>query len=325
MTVNLTFSGTAEQGTDYTASDTKITIPAGKTYGTIRLTGLPVDLYTNGKTIIVTIDSVTNADKTTDAAGQEVTATIEDDNPPPYGTLSIDNDTIDANGGVATITCTLDQAIGADASIVFEAGQDSTAKATDYTISNPDLTLTIPAGQTTGTLTVTANQRTDYTPDLTLVLNAVDGTNVQPASGTPQSFTITIHDDPQRNKAAGEAFLADNATKPGVTVTDSGLQYKVIEEGSGPKPTASDTVSVIYTGTLIDGTQFDSSNGQTVTFGVSGLIQGWIEALQLMPVGSHWTLYIPYDLAYGEAGSGAKIPPYSALIFDITLVSIQGQ
>lgn len=127
------------------------------------------------------------------------------------------------------------------------------------------------------------------------------------------------------NKAAGERFLAENKDKEGVVVMPSGLQYKVIEQGTGPVPTASDMVTVRYEGHLIDGTEFDSSykrKPDTSTFKVSSLIKGWVEALQLMPVGSKWELYIPYQLAYGDRDTGI-IAPYSALVFIMELVGIQ--
>jgi len=127
-----------------------------------------------------------------------------------------------------------------------------------------------------------------------------------------------------KNKNEGEAFLAANKEKPGVTVLPSGLQYKILQEGTGPKPTASDTVVCQYRGTLLDGTEFDSSykRGKPATFNVSRIIPGWTEALQLMPVGSKWQLYIPSSLAYGERGNG-PIGPNSTLIFDVELVSIE--
>jgi FKBP-type peptidyl-prolyl cis-trans isomerase FklB len=127
------------------------------------------------------------------------------------------------------------------------------------------------------------------------------------------------------NKQEGDKFLAENKTKPGVVTLPSELQYKVITEGTGPKPTANDTVVCKYRGTLVNGTEFDNSekHGGTTTFPVSGVIKGWTEALQLMPVGSKWQLFIPPDLAYGDRGAGADIGPNSTLIFDIDLVSIQ--
>ena len=128
-----------------------------------------------------------------------------------------------------------------------------------------------------------------------------------------------------KNKAEGEAFLAANKSKEGVVTLPSGLQYKILTEGKGPKPTATDTVVCNYKGTLINGTEFDSSykRGQPATFGVSQVIKGWTEALQLMPVGSKWQLFIPSDLAYGERGAGGEIGPDATLIFEVELLSIQ--
>ena len=122
----------------------------------------------------------------------------------------------------------------------------------------------------------------------------------------------------------GEEFLARNKTESGVVTTASGLQYKIIKAGTGKKPTAKDTVTVHYRGTLIDGTEFDSSHkrGQPATFPVSGVIPGWTEALQLMPAGSTWILYIPSKLAYAENGSGPVIGPNAALIFEVELLEI---
>ena len=127
------------------------------------------------------------------------------------------------------------------------------------------------------------------------------------------------------NKQAGQAFLAANKAKAGVVTLPSGLQYKIITEGTGPKPTASDTVVTNYRGMLIDGKEFDSSykRGEPATFPVGQVIKGWTEALQLMPVGSKWQLFVPSDLAYGERSPGPEIGPNSTLIFDIELLSIQ--
>ena len=126
------------------------------------------------------------------------------------------------------------------------------------------------------------------------------------------------------NREAGKKFLEENKTKPGVVTTASGLQYKIIEQGTGEKPTASQKVKVDYEGKLIDGTVFDSSyeRGTPATFGVTQVIAGWTEALQLMPVGSKWELYIPYELAYGDRNTG-NIKPYSALIFTVELKGIE--
>ena len=126
------------------------------------------------------------------------------------------------------------------------------------------------------------------------------------------------------NKKEGDAFLAANKGKEGVVTLPSGLQYKILKEGTGPKPTTSDTVVCNYAGTLVDGKEFDSSykRGQPATFPVTGVIKGWTEALQLMPVGSKWQLVIPPDLAYGESGRPG-IEPNSTLIFQVELLSIQ--
>jgi FKBP-type peptidyl-prolyl cis-trans isomerase len=126
------------------------------------------------------------------------------------------------------------------------------------------------------------------------------------------------------NKKIGEAFLAENKTKDGVVTLPSGLQYKILTAGTGPKPAATDTVSCNYKGTFIDGKEFDSSKGTPISFGVTGVIKGWTEALQLMPVGSKWQLFIPSDLAYGDGGRPG-IPPGSTLLFDVELVSIGEQ
>lgn len=127
-----------------------------------------------------------------------------------------------------------------------------------------------------------------------------------------------------KNKEIGEKFLSENKGKPGVVTLDSGLQYKVIVEGKGPRPAGSDTVKTHYKGTLIDGTEFDSSysRGQPALFPVKSVIAGWTEALQRMRVGSKWVLYIPSNLAYGERGAGAKIGPGATLIFEIELLEI---
>ena len=126
------------------------------------------------------------------------------------------------------------------------------------------------------------------------------------------------------NKKDGEAFLAANKTKPGVITLPSGLQYKILKEGTGTKPTPTDSVECNYKGTLINGTEFDSSykRGQPATFPVTGVIKGWTEALQLMPVGSKWQLVLPPDLAYGARGAGDAIGPDATLVFEVELLSI---
>jgi FKBP-type peptidyl-prolyl cis-trans isomerase FklB len=129
----------------------------------------------------------------------------------------------------------------------------------------------------------------------------------------------------EKNKAAGEAFLKDNKEKQGVVELPSGLQYKIIQQGKGKKPTASDTVVVNYRGTLVNGTEFDSSykRGEPVTFKADKVIPGWQEVLKLMPVGSKWQVVIPPKLAYGERGAGHLIGPDETLIFDIELLEIK--
>ena len=148
-----------------------------------------------------------------------------------------------------------------------------------------------------------------------------------------QSFQQTVMEQQQAkrqqaagaNAEAGEAFLNENKTKEGVKTTESGLQYKVITEGTGATPTETDTVVTHYTGTLINGEVFDSSykRNNPATFPVNGVIPGWTEALQMMKVGSKWKLFIPAELAYGEQGAGANIGPNEVLIFDIELLEIK--
>ncbi len=131
--------------------------------------------------------------------------------------------------------------------------------------------------------------------------------------------------DGDKNKKVGEDFLAANKKKEGVVTLPSGLQYKIIKAGNGPKPSADQTVRVHYKGTLIDGTEFDSSykRGEPAEFPVGQVIKGWVEAIQLMPVGSKWQLFIPSDLAYGPNGAGQMIGPNSTLIFEVELLGIK--
>ena len=129
----------------------------------------------------------------------------------------------------------------------------------------------------------------------------------------------------EKAKQAGEKFLAENKTKPGVKTLDDGIQYKIIKEGTGKKPTAESSVVAHYRGTLIDGTEFDSSykRGEPATFPLNGVIKGWQEVLPMMADGSEWQVYIPSELAYGSRGAGANIGPNETLIFDIELIDVK--
>jgi len=140
-----------------------------------------------------------------------------------------------------------------------------------------------------------------------------------------QEAAVKAEEQAAANREKGQAFLAENAKKDGVKTTESGLQYKAIEEGSGPKPDANDRVTVHYTGTLIDGTKFDSSRdrGQPATFQLNQVIPGWTEGLQLMSQGAHYKFFIPADLAYGDRGAGDVIQPGSTLIFDVELLNVE--
>ena len=137
-------------------------------------------------------------------------------------------------------------------------------------------------------------------------------------------FTELEEQNRKANSELGKSFLAENAKKDGVIVTASGLQYKVLKEGTGIKPTANDQVTVHYTGRLIDGTVFDSSveRGMPATFGVTQVIPGWVEALQMMREGDEWQLYIPSELAYGPNGAGGAIGPDATLVFDVQLIKV---
>ncbi len=141
-----------------------------------------------------------------------------------------------------------------------------------------------------------------------------------------QKYTEQIQKIAEENRAEGDAFLAENAEIEGITVTESGLQYKVIEEGEGDRPTDSSMVTVHYEGKLLDGTTFDSSyeRGEPIEFEVGQVIPGWTEAIQLMRPGAKWQVFIPSDLGYGERGTpNGEIPPNSVLIFDVELLSVQ--
>ncbi len=153
-------------------------------------------------------------------------------------------------------------------------------------------------------------------------------TKIDPTSANKLVSDFTAKEKANANKKnieEGADFLETNGKRPGVVTLPSGLQYEVLTEGTGPVPTASDKVKVHYTGTLINGTVFDSSveRGEPIVFPVTGVIKGWIEALQLMKVGSKWKLFIPQNLAYGERGAGAQIGPFATLIFEVELLGIE--
>lgn len=164
------------------------------------------------------------------------------------------------------------------------------------------------------------------------VIDALEGRETAVSVTDLQSAFAVINQQMQAKKAEqarilaaeGEAFLAENGKRPNVTITASGLQYEIINLGTGEKPRTTSRVKTHYHGTLLNGEVFDSSydRGQPIDFAVSGVIAGWTEALQLMPVGSKWRLYIPQHLAYGERGAGASIAPYSTLIFEVELLEI---
>jgi len=160
---------------------------------------------------------------------------------------------------------------------------------------------------------------------LTGVASPVEASAMEEAFAVIREKMQATQAEEAKSKAGeGEKFLAENAKREGVTVTESGLQYEILVAGDGEKPTASATVRTHYHGTLIDGTVFDSSydRGQPAEFPVNGVIAGWTEALQMMPVGSKWRLTIPYNLAYGERGAGGAIGPYQTLVFDVELLDI---
>ena len=159
---------------------------------------------------------------------------------------------------------------------------------------------------------------------LSLVCGSVNAAYNQNVSSSTRNPT-TMQSSETQNKQTGETFLTTNKTKPGVVTLPSGLQYKILVAGNGPKPTETDVVTVHYAGTLINGTEFDSSykRGQPASFPVNAVIPGWVEALQLMKVGSTWELYIPASLAYGTAGAPPSIGPNETLIFKVNLISIK--
>ena len=170
---------------------------------------------------------------------------------------------------------------------------------------------------------------TEFTRAVEQVLNGekTEMTEVQ-AQGLVQEFLREQQEAAgQAAREAGENFLAENAKREGVKVTETGLQYEVLTPALGIKPTPTDTVTCHYEGRLIDGTVFDSSyrRGEPASFPLQGVIRGWTEGLQLMSIGSKFRFFIPFDLAYGAQGAGGSIPPYAALVFDVELLGIEGK
>ena len=170
---------------------------------------------------------------------------------------------------------------------------------------------------------------TEFTRAVEQVLNGekTEMTEVQ-AQGLVQEYLREQQEAAGKAaREAGENFLAENAKREGVKVTESGLQYEVLTPALGMKPVAADTVSCHYEGRLIDGTVFDSSyrRGEPASFPLQGVIRGWTEGLQLMSIGSKFRFFIPFELAYGAQGAGGSIPPYAALVFDVELLGIEGK
>ena len=192
----------------------------------------------------------------------------------------------------------------------------STLKSQPIDFDTPSFLAAVKDSLTGGQMAMTPDQVKEVLTDFSNKMRAKAAAAQGSAAADPSAAG--------KNKATGAVFLAANKSKPGVQTLPDGLQYKVVSEGSGPSPKASDTVTVKYRGTLIDGTEFDASekHGGTATFPVDGVIKGWTEALQKMKVGSKWQLFIPSDLAYGDRAVGGDIQPGSTLIFDVELVSI---
>lgn len=181
-------------------------------------------------------------------------------------------------------------------------------------------------GQNLASMGVSTLEFADFVKGMQDVLSGkqTEITVVEAQNAINDFFNKLTEEKYGKTKESGIAFLEENKKREGVVILPSGLQYEIINAGLGKKPTAADRVQCHYEGTLIDGTVFDSSikRGQPAVFGVSQVIAGWVEALQLMGEGSKWRLYIPYDLAYGANGAGEMIPPYSALIFDVELIKV---
>lgn len=181
-------------------------------------------------------------------------------------------------------------------------------------------------GQNLASMGVSTLEFADFVKGMQDVLSGkqTEITVVEAQNAINDFFNKLTEEKYGKTKESGIAFLEENKKREGIVTLPSGLQYEIINAGLGKKPTAADRVQCHYEGTLIDGTVFDSSikRGQPAVFGVSQVIAGWVEALQLMGEGSKWRLYIPYDLAYGANGAGEMIPPYSALIFDVELIKV---
>ena len=181
-------------------------------------------------------------------------------------------------------------------------------------------------GQNLASMGVSTLEFADFVKGMQDVLSGkqTEITVVEAQNAINDFFNKLTEEKYGKTKESGIAFLEENKKREGVVTLPSGLQYEIINAGLGKKHTAADRVQCHYEGTLIDGTVFDSSikRGQPAVFGVSQVIAGWVEALQLMGEGSKWRLYIPYDLAYGANGAGEMIPPYSALIFDVELIKV---
>jgi hypothetical protein len=311
VTIPFTFSGTTVKDTNYTASAAQIVVQAGQMTGSLTLTGLEDNTYTGDRTIILSAGSVSNA-----AIQGPTQVTVNFSETFPSVVLDALGSPVAELGGTGTISATLSKASLTDVTVPFTFG-GSAVKDVNYTLTSTQIV--IPAGQLSGTITLTAQDDNTYTGTLDLLITVGAITNAG-VPGLKQGLLNIADAQPAKNLAAGEAWLANNATQPGVVVLASGLQYKILTAGAGPKPGPTSLATVTYIGTLIDGTEFDSS-ATPVQFNVSQVIAGWTEALQLMPVGSRWMLYIPSNLAYGTQGSLPKIEPNCALIFDVTLIS----